>query len=211
MGQKKNKKATKPKLKDRKEKADWTYEAEIETLAWLDYLLSIRESTGKEHIAKSNFENSITDHLEKNCGTQYTIAQVERKIKKFWNRHGSDDAIDPNEIYKLGTECLVNLPPDRKERICKRVGVLKDQAYAQTLSRRRQLRSTSRTTESELSRFTSLEAVEGNVPSPRKRRVEVVISETSKDDASPKKLKVQAAEVCTTCSFNCRWKMRRVG
>jgi hypothetical protein len=204
MGQREKKEAPKTKLKGRKEKADWTDEAEIEVLAWLDYLLDIRESIGKEQMTKSHFENSITDHLEKTCRMRYTIAQVERKIRKFWQVYGGDYAVDRNEIYKLGTECLVNLPPDRKERICTRVGVLKDEAYAATLSRQRQLRSTSRTTESQLSRFTSLEAVEGNVPSPRKRRVEVVINKTSKDDFSPKKLKVQAAEVSTTWLFNCR-------
>lgn len=170
-------------------RADWKHEDEVETLAWLDYNLS----TNKDARA---FKSSVVDHLGKTRLAKYTIGQIERKVRKFWNDTGSDDSTDRDEIYRLGTACLEHLPLNFKEEIYKRVSTLTDQALAETLSSQRQLRSASRTTDSELARHICPGVVVANILSPRKRQREVLSSSAAKDNSSPGKRKRQAAQVC---------------
>jgi hypothetical protein len=186
MGRKRDKRHT-TKRSEKKTKADWKHEETIEVLAWLDY------THGKKRLPKSfegsvaTFESSVVTHL-KTCDMSFTLAQVDRKLRRLWNHFKSAEATDKDEIYNSGTACL-DLPDDFRKELNLRVNTLRDRSLADALSQSRQLRSTSRTTE----QGTHLTLDEVVTSTPRKRlRDAQSISATSEQSRSRKKTKYSA-------------------
>jgi hypothetical protein len=173
-------------------RADWKHDDEVELLVCLEYVLSTHKDAGL-------FKASLVKHLKNTRHTKYTVPQVERKIKKFWlaNRHHA--ATDPDEIYKLGIKCLPGLSNDFKKEVGERFGTLKDQTLAERLATPRQLRSASRSADSELSRHISLGVEVAETPSPRKRQREPFTSSARIDGPRPRKRRDaerQSEQVC---------------
>jgi hypothetical protein len=179
MAKKRNKrpKDVKPQSQARH---DWKPEDEIELLAWLDYIFSTTKDTGL-------IKSSLADHLGKSRCTKYTVPQIERKIRTLWVTNRHIKAVDPDEIYRIGTKCLPGLSIEYRKEIGDRLSTLKDQALAERLQSRRQLRSTSRTTDSELARHISLGVDVAETPSPRKRSRVPLSSSAAIDDSRPPK------------------------
>jgi hypothetical protein len=179
MARKRNKrpKDVKPQSQARH---DWKPEDEIELLAWLDYISATTKDAGL-------IKSSLTDHLEKSRCTKYTVPQIERKIRTFWVTNRHIRAVDPDEVYRLGTKCLPGLSIDCRKEIGDRLSNLKDQALAERLQSQRQLRSTSRTTDSELARHISLGVDVAETPSPRKRSRAPLGSSVAIDESRPPK------------------------
>lgn len=179
MARRRNKRLKREKWQSQA-KADWEHKDEIELLAWLDYILSTTQDAGPH-------KDTFVKHLEKKCETKYTIHQIERKIRKFWSANRYGNATDPNEIYRLGTKCLPHLPNKFKKNVQERWSSLRDEAIAQSLQNRRQLRSASRTTDSELSRHISLGVEVAETSSPRKRHRESLSGSAARDESMPRK------------------------
>jgi hypothetical protein len=159
---------------------DWKPEDEIELLAWLDYVSGTTKDAGL-------IKSSLADHLEKSRCTKYTVPQIERKIRTFWVANRHLEAVDSGEIYSLGTKCLPGLSIECRKEIGDRLSTLKDQGLAERLQSRRQLRSTSRATDSELARHISLGVDVVETPSPRKRSRAPLGSSAAIDESGPPK------------------------
>jgi hypothetical protein len=196
MARKRHKKPNEHKSRSQS-KADWKHDDEIELLACLEYILSTTKDAGSSM-------SIFVDHLEKSRHTKYTVPQIERKIRKFWITNHHDDATDSDEIYKLGLKCLPRLPNELRTEIEERLNTLKDQTLAARLQSRRQLRSASRTTDSELSRHISLGVEVTDTPSPRKRHREPLSTSAAIDEPRPRKRRdahSQPDQVCDPHSY----------
>jgi hypothetical protein len=173
----------------------WKHDDEVELLAWLDY----KQSTTKDAVSSMI---SFVNHLRNSRHTKYTVPQIERKIRNFWaaNRHHA--ATNPDEIYKLGTKCLPRLSNDFREEVKERVGILKDLTLAKRLESPRQLRSTSQSANSELSRHISLGMEVAETLSPRKRYREPHTSSTDLDGWRPRKQRDTESRLNQVCDIH---------
>jgi hypothetical protein len=196
MARKRNK-----RLKDVKPKSqarhDWKLEDEIELLAWLDCIRGTSKDAGL-------IKSSLVVHLEKGRHTKYTVPQIERKIRTFWDTNHHIKAVDPNEIYRLGTKCLPGLSKEYRKKIEDRLSTLKGNALVERLHCPRRLRSASQTVDSEPAHHISLGVDVVETPSPRKRPRVPLSSSAAIDDARPPKRRDgqskldQAYDVCST-------------
>lgn len=126
-------------------RASWSDENEIELLAWLNYTV-LRNDKG------THFKDTILNHLHMMCNKEYTLFQVDRKVRSYWQDLGPEGAKDRDQIYKEGTHCL-HYPLRRdlrenlkfKKMLDARVKKLKEEAAWSS----RNLRSVSRMTEPE--------------------------------------------------------------
>jgi hypothetical protein len=173
----------------KQERAQWKHEVEVETLAWLDHNLTKKKSA-------EAFRSSVVDHLKKTDQVNYTLEQIERKLRRLWYRNATDYAIEWTEIYHAGTRCLENLPLAFKEEIRDKVNSLSDQALAQALSSERRLRSASRTNDSELASHISIDSIVVEIPPGRRRHRGVSDSSRDKNKSVSRKRKKEAIEVC---------------
>jgi hypothetical protein len=173
-------------------RADWKHDDEVELLVCLEYVLSTHKDAGL-------FKTSLVKHLMNTRHAKYTVPQIERKMKKFWlaNRHHA--ATDPEEIYRLGIKCLPRLSNDLKKEVGERFGTLKDQTLAERLATPRQLRSASRSADSELSRHISLGVEVAKTPSPRKRNREPFTSSARREGSRPRKRRDAESRVEQVC------------
>ena len=181
MARRRHKKSKNPKSQSQA-RADWQQEDEIELLAWLDCILVRSEKKDA-----SLFKPSFVKHLKENRGKRYTEHQIERKIKKIWAANGEDDANDPNEIWKFGTKCLPYLSDVIRKQIDERLNILQESKIAKVVDSERQLRSASRTADSDLSRHIRLGVEVAEIPSPRKRYREQHSSSVTLDELRPRK------------------------
>jgi hypothetical protein len=162
------------------DRANWKREDGIELLARLDYIL-------ETHTDARPFKSSLVDGLESSRHKRYTVPQIDRKVVQFWNAHGEYESISSDDVYKKGTRALPNMRPEFKEEICRRLSTLKYQTLTKRCQSERQLRSASRTADSEVTRHISLGVEVSDTTSPRKRQREILTSSTAVDESRPRK------------------------
>lgn len=161
----KKKKRSREERAGKHARANWTHDDEVELSAWLDYVLSTSKTAGPQI-------SSFVTHFQNCRHKTFTVAQIQHKIKSLWLANGNPSASSPDEMYVRGTKCLPRLPTNFKKEVVERLGTLKDEMLAKRLESPRQLRSASRSADTELSRHISLGVDIAEMPSARKRHRE---------------------------------------
>ncbi|OCL14978.1 hypothetical protein AOQ84DRAFT_420473 [Glonium stellatum] len=160
-------------------KADWDFDDEAALMAWLDYCVAY----------ETDFKASVTGHLKETRGKNFTLRQVDTKIRFLWNNCGSENSKSIVDVYQQGTVSLTHLLGEEKEAIKKAKEALLEKYEGKISSegeflREPQLQNASRTIAPEHRRYSSQES--GAKPSLRSSRMLV------KKDPSRKKQKVGA-------------------
>jgi hypothetical protein len=73
-----------------------------EILAWLDYCVAKGFNPGK-------FRQSIVDHLKRSRQRDFTLTQIDQKIRNLWNYDAANykpDQSDYSCVYRVGTKAL---------------------------------------------------------------------------------------------------------
>jgi len=109
-------------------------EDQIKLLAWLDYTI--------KH--KLPFETTVIDRLLFLCDKEFTLPKVNKKLYSLWHRLGSDDARDKKEIFDKGSACLDGLDDTERDSIRETMAMLEDLSIHRHPSKRRCLRSATR-------------------------------------------------------------------
>jgi hypothetical protein len=72
-----------------------------EMLAWLDYCVAKGFNPGR-------FRQSIVDHLKRSRQRDFTLTQIDQKIRNLWNFNANykADQSDYSCVYRIGTKAL---------------------------------------------------------------------------------------------------------
>lgn len=136
----------KKKKKIPQRRTEWTHESIVELLAWLDHSLQHDDV---------DFHETAAEQLKQSCLKEFTVAQIEDKLRRLWRGFGSNEV--PRErvgwrknIFTSGSACVVGLKPVEKKDIASRVRELEAgyDASHQFPSQRLRQRSRSTTTAS---------------------------------------------------------------
>jgi hypothetical protein len=134
--------AKKKKIPQRR--AEWTCECTVEVLAWLDHTLQHDDV---------DFAETAAQHLKQSCLKEFTLTQIEDKLRRLWKGYGSNDVSREDtgwrkNIFTSGSACVVGLDPAEKKDIASRVRELEAgyDASHQFPSQRLRRRSRSTTT-----------------------------------------------------------------
>lgn len=145
---KKNKKTSQERVK-------WHHEDLVELLAWLDHTI--------EH-DDINFSNTAVDHLKESREKDFTIAQIENKLRALWDEYGTNDLPRRgikwrDHVFVHGSSSIVGLGTDEKEDVASRLQALEEHYEASHLFPSQRLRRRSRPVNVESRRHTSSECL----------------------------------------------------
>jgi len=113
--------------KKRKLGQQWPPENFTELFAWLNYSL--------EHEA-INFTDTILEHLRVSCKTEYTLQQVDRKLRTVWDSLGwtTDSQYTWKDLYKHGSQILFRLTDEQQTSIASAQSRIKNEVNTRLLS-----------------------------------------------------------------------------
>lgn len=114
-------------VKSRRSGRLWLDEDFIELIAWLNYSMN--------YIA-IDFADTVLEHLKASRNNEYTLEQVNRKLRWAWERFGpkSGSHYTWNDLYDHGSQILPRLTGEQQESIASVQARLEDEATAKILS-----------------------------------------------------------------------------
>lgn len=77
-------------------RADWKLDDDAALVAWLDHCVK----------TKIDFKASVVDYLKGTRGKDFTLQQVDTKIRFIWTKCGSEQSKSKADVYQKGSDCL---------------------------------------------------------------------------------------------------------
>jgi hypothetical protein len=99
------------KKKIPRQRVQWTHEDLVELLAWLDHTVQHDDI---------NFHETVVHHLKRSRLKEFTLTQIEDKLRRLWSKYGSNDPSRKgigwrDDIFTSGSSCLVGLSTEEQE------------------------------------------------------------------------------------------------
>ena len=88
-------------------KADWELNDDAALVAWLDHCVE----------TKIDFKASIIGYLKGTRGKDFTLQQVDTKIRFIWYNCGSEQSKSKADVYQKGSNCLPHFLAGEKKAI----------------------------------------------------------------------------------------------
>jgi hypothetical protein len=143
----------------------WPDKDFVELIAWLNYSIKYKAI---------DFAETVVEHLKASCGNEYTLEQVNRKLRFAWGKFHPKTGSHSTwkDLYDHGSEVLPGLDDELQNDIASAQGKLEDEATAKILSPhdRPRTRSASKTNNWRLSPHISLETFQTKQKSQNYRR-----------------------------------------
>jgi hypothetical protein len=160
------------KKKTPRQHVQWSHEDLVELLAWLNHTI--------QHDDIDFFE-TVLHHLKDSRQKDWTLTQVEGKLRGLWTKYGIDDPSRKgihwkDYVFTKGSLCL-GLSDKEKEDIASTLKELEDGYNARHPSPSHRLRNRSRPTNTGSPRHASLQSSEtsrNGIPTPSRYRTQTL-------------------------------------
>ena len=149
-------------------RADWELDDDAVLVAWLDHCVK----------TKIDFKASVIGYLKGTRGKDFTLQQVDTKIRFIWVNCGSEQSKSKADVYQEGSACLPYLSAEENKAISNaREYLLKQLASGEVSSmgislNDPRLESASRTVAPESQRQSSQESKEKTALPSRRKQIE---------------------------------------